>query len=463
MTVRPMQARRRLTMPPSAQVAAGAAGVCAGVATGVAVTVDVRIGILLALAAVAVPVALIDVPLAAAVWVGLGMVSALPAFGLATTAAGLLLLVAWLVWLPGELAHAVAALRLHRRLLVCVALLLGWLMLSLTWAQDAGDAGPEVLRWWTAALALVVLLTTVRTERDVRLLIVALIAGALLSVLIGVAGGSLGSPATSVDTATSTEGRLQGGADDPNYLAAYLVAIGALAVAIRPRLDGLVRLAIPAVIVVLAAGLLATQSRGGLIAVLAALATALVLLPDRRLAIGLCALAFGLGAVAYVAAEPSALERITTASEDRGNGREDLWRVATRMSTEHPVAGVGLGNFRVRSGEYVREPGALQYVDLIVDRPHEVHNTYLQLLAETGLVGLGLFLAVVVAAMGAAWRAAQRFQTAGALALARLSRAVLVAQVGFLVAAVFLSAASRSMLWVLLALGPLLLGLRTRG
>jgi O-antigen ligase len=458
-----MQARGRPMMPPAAQVAGGAACVCAGIATGVAVTVDIRVGVLLALAAVAVPVALIDVPLAAAAWVGLGMVSALPAFGLATNAAGLLLLVAWLVWLPGERAHAIAALRLHRRLLVCVALLLGWLMLSLAWAQDPGEAGPEVLRWWTAALALVVLLTTVRSERDVRLLIVALIAGALLSVLIGVAGGSLGSPTTSVETATSTEGRLQGGADDPNYLAAYLVAIGALALAIRPRLDGLARLAMPAVVAVLAAGLLATQSRGGVTAALAALAAALVLLPDRRLAIGVCALAFGLGAVAYVAAEPSALERITTASEDRGNGREDLWRVAMRMTADHPVAGVGIANFRVRSGEYVREPGALQFVDLIVDRPHEVHNTYLQLLSETGVVGLGLFLAVVAAAMGAAWRAALRFQAAGAFALARLSRAVLVAQVGFLVAAVFLSAASRPTLWVLFALGPLLVGLRTRG
>jgi O-antigen ligase len=458
-----MQALRRPMMPPSAQLAAGVAGVCAGVATGVAVTVDVRIGILLALASVAVPVALIDVPLAAAVWVALGLVSALPIFGLATNAAGVLLLVAWLVWLPGERTHAVAAIRLHRPLLVCVALLLGWLTLSLTWARDPGAAAPEVLRWWTAALALVVLLTTVRTERDVRLVIAALIAGAVLSVLIGVAGGSLGSPATSVETATSTEGRLQGGADDPNFLAAYLVAIVGLAAAIRPRLDGIARLAIPVVVAVLVAGLFATQSRGGLIAAVAALATALVLLPDRRLAIGACAAAFALGAVAYVAAEPSALERITTASEDRGNGREDLWRVAVRMSADHPVVGVGLGNFRVRSGEYVREPGALQFVDLIVDRPHEVHNTYLQLLAENGVIGLGLFLAVAAAAMGSAWRAARRFQAAGALALARLSRTVLVAEVGFLVAAVFLSAASRSTLWVLLALGPLLLGCRSRG
>jgi putative inorganic carbon (HCO3(-)) transporter len=214
---------------------------------------------------------------------------------------------------------------------------------------------------------------------------------------------------------------------------------------------------------VLVAGLFATQSRGGMLAAVAAVLAALVLLPGRRLVVGACAVVLALGAVAYFVAEPSALERLTTAAADRGNGREDLWRVAGRMTADHPVAGVGLDNFRVRSAEYVREPGTLRFVDLIVDKPHEVHNTYLQLLAENGVIGLTLFIAVVGAAMASALRAARRFEAVGALTLAGLARGVLVADIAFLAAAVFLSAGSRPTLWVLLAIGPLLLALAPRG
>jgi O-antigen ligase len=450
-------------MPPSSQVMAVAAGVCGGVATGVVVTVDARIGILLAVAAVAVPVALIDIPVAAAAWLGLGLVSGLPAFGLATSAAGLLLLVAWLVWLPDQRAHAAAAIRLHRKLLIRIAVLMGWLALSLLWARDQGAAALELARWCIGAAALVVLLTAVRSERDVLLIVAALIVGTLLSVLIGLAGGSLGDPATSVETATSTEGRLQGGADDPNFLAAYIVVAMVLVATLRPRLPGIARMAIPLALAVLVAGLFATQSRGGVLAAVAALVAALALFPGGRRVIVAGALVFALAGVAYVSAEPSAHERLTTAAADRGNGREDLWRVAGRMVADHPLAGVGLANFPVRSREYVREPGALQFVELIAERPHEAHNTYLQVLAEAGLIGLGLFIAVIAAAISSAVRAARRFDAVGAGALGRLARGVVVADIAFLVATAFLTAGSRPMLWALLALGPLLLGLGSRG
>jgi len=458
----PTFARRRPVRPDVAQVAAAAAAASVGVAVGVAVTVDLSVGIALALAAVAVPVALIDVPLAAAAWVGLGLLSGLAPFGLATTATGLLLLGAWLARLPAERARVVTALRVHRRLLVSAGLLLLWLALSLAWARDTGVAALELGRWCAAAVALVVLLTSVRTERDVRLIVVALIAGTLLSVLVGLAAGGLGA-ADSVDTATSTEGRLQGGADDPNFLASYIVAATVLAIAVRQLLPRIGRLLTPCVIVVLVIGLGATQSRGGMLAAIAALVAAVLLMRGRRLAVlATVVLLAGVGLV-YFAATPTAASRLTSAT-DRGNGREDLWRVAGRMARDHPLAGVGLDNFRVRSGEYVRQPGSLEFVDLIAERPHQVHNTYLQLLAENGVVGLALFVAFVSAALASARLAARRFEAAGAAALGQFARAVLVADVGLLVAAAFLPFGSRPTLWVLLSLGPLLLGVaRARG
>jgi O-antigen ligase len=291
----------------------------------------------------------------------------------------------------------------------------------------------------------------------VRLLIGALVAGALLSVVVGLAAGGLGPAAAAVETTTSTEGRLQGGAGDPNVLAGYIVPMIVLTVALGPLLHRRPRLLLLPVAIVLIVGLGATQSRGGLLAAAAALLAAFGLMRGRRAAVAAVALALvGVGAV-YLSAAPETLNRISAAAEDRGNGREDLWIVARRMSADHPVAGVGLDNFPVLSGDYVREPGTLRFVDLVAERPHEVHNTYLQLLAETGAVGLGLFLAVVWAALAAALRAVRRFEALGAPGLAQLARAVIVANLGLLTAAAFLSIGSRPTFWVLLSLGPVLL------
>ena len=115
---------------------------------------------------------------------------------------------------------------------------------------------------------------------------------------------------------------------------------------------------------------------------------------------------------AFFLASPAALDRVTSFNAG-GDGRSNLWLVAWRMSEAQPVAGVGIANFPVRSPDYVREPGPLPFVRIIVDEPLAAHNAYLQLLAETGIVGLVLLGSVVVACLAAAVRAARRFEDAG--------------------------------------------------
>jgi O-antigen ligase len=180
----------------------------------------------------------------------------------------------------------------------------------------------------------------------------------------------------------------------------------------------------------------------------------------QRKRVAVTGLGIALVGALYFAAYPKALERLTAA--DGGSGRADIWQVAWRISAQHPAVGVGLHNFTVYSPRYVRQPGALNNVDLIAERPHAVHNTYLGLLAETGVVGLGLFVAVIGASLGAAQKAAAMFDRRGDQALCTLSRGVLVAAVGVLVAAFFASLGSEPMLWLLLALGPALLGVAAR-
>ena len=84
------------------------------------------------------------------------------------------------------------------------------------------------------------------------------------------------------------------------------------------------------------------------------------------------------------------------------------------------------------------------------------HNLYLQQLAETGVVGLALLLAIIAASCGAGMRAARRFDERGEPALAALARSSLVALIGFLTASLFISDGTDKRLWILLALGPTL-------
>jgi O-antigen ligase len=71
-------------------------------------------------------------------------------------------------------------------------------------------------------------------------------------------------------------------------------------------------------------------------------------------------------------------------------GRLDMWRGALVLASEYPVLGVGYGQFG-RAFREVRDPAIAQ------DQLASAHNVYLNTLAETGLVGAGLALWVVLA------------------------------------------------------------------
>jgi O-antigen ligase len=161
-------------------------------------------------------------------------------------------------------------------------------------------------------------------------------------------------------------------------------------------------------------------------------------------------------ATAWFSVYPAALERLTTFDEG-GTGRTELWGVAWEMARDNPITGVGLNNFVVESKEYVRQPGSLEFVELIAERPRVAHNIYLQLLAETGFVGLALFLVLLASCLRAASRAAKGFDARGDPELAALSRAVLVAVLAAAGASTFISNGTDWRLWVLLGLGPALL------
>ena len=106
------------------------------------------------------------------------------------------------------------------------------------------------------------------------------------------------------------------------------------------------------------------------------------------------------------------------------------------------------------SPQYTRLPGNLSYVTNIVDQHIVVHNVYLQLFAETGVIGLLLYLIAAALALSSAWRAATLFEASDDQEMVWLSRSVMLAVVGVLAGSLFLSNILARQIWVLFALGP---------
>jgi O-antigen ligase/polysaccharide polymerase Wzy-like membrane protein/tetratricopeptide repeat protein len=83
------------------------------------------------------------------------------------------------------------------------------------------------------------------------------------------------------------------------------------------------------------------------------------------------------------------------------------WQEAWHAFTRHPLGGTGAGTFQLTNE-------MLRYAPVVVDEPH---NTPLQFLTETGIVGFALYLLTAAGALWAAWR--ERRDAAGlALGLA---------------------------------------------
>lgn len=121
--------------------------------------------------------------------------------------------------------------------------------------------------------------------------------------------------------------------------------------------------------------------------------------------LGLGALETGSAAIEQEGRGLTALQRATNRAasirpDDTSLGlRVQMWQATLRMIADRPVTGVGAGAWENEVPRYQAEGSPLE-------TDYYVHNEYLQLLAEYGLVG-GVFL-VLLAAYGvsAAWRTA---------------------------------------------------------
>jgi O-antigen ligase len=357
---------------------------------------------------------------------------------------GAILAAAWLVQLRAAERETTALRKSHAWTYLAVGLA-AWSLCSAAWALNAGVALSNGFRLAQGLLLLVVTYAAVRQRRDAILVLGALVVGGLATTAIGFATGA---SVTYNQWGALVPKRFGGFTGDPNELGAQLIpaVVLCLILAVAPG-RRLIRVAATGATLVLLAGLAATASRGAALGLAGALIATPVLVRGIRLR-GAIAAAAGVGVAALLIAlvNPVSIAQRLSSFSGGGTGRSDLWRVALRMAEDHPLQGVGAGNFPTVAPRYVQSVPVAR-PDLVYTDPHVVHNTYLQFFAETGLVGVAAFALLVLIPLSRA-REATRSREGPAV---RLSQAVLVATLGYLIAVFFISAAYEKPLWVLLA------------
>lgn len=128
--------------------------------------------------------------------------------------------------------------------------------------------------------------------------------------------------------------------------------------------------------------------------------------------------------------------------------RATIMLAAWRLFLDYPVLGAGPGQF---APVYVIDyAGELYSIDRVTARHFRAHSLYLEMAAETGVVGLSAFMAIVIATLGRLAVARRRAMGLDA-SIANLAAAFFVAIVAYLVTALFLHLAYERYLFLLLA------------
>jgi O-antigen ligase len=431
----------------------------AAIMLGLLAAVQPVVAIAVAVAIVFVYVVFTDLAIGLAVLGLLSFLEVLSQSGSLSLAkgAGLVLVLAWIARFSLNARDEGDLFADHAQLAWLLIAFFGWAVLTLLWAEQTSLGLTALSRYAPNLLLFPIAYTAVRRQRDLKLVLVAIVLGAVIAALFGIAQP----PTSAVENTRAT-----GTVGDPNELAAALLvglALGAGFAVARGwpsalRLGGL--LAIPFCV----AGIFLSASRGGLIALSAMLVAGTAAAGRWRVAVIalLGALAAG-GALYFTQLAPlPARERLLT--PNGGSGRSDLWKVGLRIVRANPIGGVGVGNSEHAAANYVLRPGAIHYSALIFSSdPFPVHNTYLQILAEMGALGLLLFLAVIVVCLGCALRAARLATQNRDVTMEALARGILLALIGLLVAVFFISVQYNKLLWLLLALCPAMLAIVRRG
>ncbi len=361
--------------------------------------------------------------------------------------------------------------------LVLLLLFLGVNVMGMAFSGDADIARPMVVELVLEGIAIFFLVTNVvRTPEALRQATWALVLAGLLITIVpawqqatksfGDDYGGFGQT-TAVGFRTGTratdyEGRqkrLSGTIGEQNRFAQNLLMLVPLGIGLLRIERGRWRRGL-ALAATGAAGLgcVLAFSRGAAVAfaVLLGVMICMRLVTKRQLAL-LCA-----GAVLFLALMPQYWTRLATLAnvksifikevprrlepDDAVKGRLTEMLAAAMVFRDHPLVGIGPGVFKYHAAAYGNTLGIRR-----LEGTRKAHSLFLGLAAETGALGLGLFLVILFVTMRALLRARRRLAAENPM-LADLATAYFLALVAYLATGLFLHMAYIRFFYMVLGL-----------
>ena len=230
---------------------------------------------------------------------------------------------------------------------------------------------------------------SIRTEREINWLLRAVVLASLAVAAVTLKNKALGLEL--VEGTRVTIGRSIGSMlGDPNDLSLVLLfgVAFALSTAITKGMGPVARIAGASTYALLAMAIVATQSRGGLLGLAAVTGVFVAQRIKSKLILGV------LGALALMVlfALAGVNDRQSGGAHEEGidesaMGRIHAWQAAINMGLYNPLTGIGIDNFLFNYFDYS------SFWD---GKPHAVHSTWFGVLGETGILGLGLFIWMMV-------------------------------------------------------------------
>jgi putative inorganic carbon (HCO3(-)) transporter len=250
--------------------------------------------------------------------------------------------------------------------------------------------------------------------------------------------------------------RLEGPYSNPNAFAQVLVVVVPLALdRLWHERNALLRLLAGWAFASSVLVIFFTYSRGGFLALLFALAVLAIQYRPNFIPLLLTG---GLLIAALQFLPATYTDRISTltqffslqsaqVSDQSFRGRLSENTAAWQMFVDHPMMGIGIGNYRINYQDYSRDIGL---------DPRRSNRTpaslYLELLSEQGAVGTLIFFTLLFVVVRGLWVAKRQFTAVHLNDYAHLSAALLAGLSGYMFSAIFKNSAYSNVFWIIIGL-----------
>jgi len=342
---------------------------------------------------------------------------------------------------------------------------------SVLYAEHSDVAMPIAIDTLKSGVIALIIAIVLKKESSWRLAIWALlVVGIILGTLsiiqftLGTYGNSYGGYALAAldNISGSASGyRLGGPVGDPNYYAQMMLVLVPIALdRLWNEKKGLLRFLAGWALGVCAFTVILTYSRGGFISMVVIVAAWLIIYHRGQLRYLLPVAVVGLLLINVLPAQftdrigtltqllPGGSSTTAGVAQDLSlRGRTSEMLVALQMFADHPILGVGLGNYPLLYQKYARQFG-LEFRSEV----RQAHDLYLEVAAETGLLGFFSFAVLLWGIFSSIWKAQQLLAKKGLTSLSNMIVAFAFGLLGFLISALFIHAVYFRNFWVLAGL-----------